>query len=118
MGFVILKKLLSCIGELRPVTSCSACMTGARVFRSCSGFSPGCWQLTRSDAMPTANAADFIPPSCWLLPCPYLFTRFLIPDTLVGLWLILGFYFFLRSLEVDTPSRLTCWGLAATCALN
>src|SRR3989454_8491784 len=43
---------------------------------------------------------------------PYLFTRFLIPDTLVGLWLILGFYFFLRSLEVDTPSRLTCWGLA------
>src|SRR5213082_17292 len=67
-GFVILKKLLSCIGELRPVTSCSACMTGARVFLSCSGFSPGCWQLTRSDAMPTANAADFIPPSCWLLP--------------------------------------------------
>ncbi len=49
---------------------------------------------------------------------PYLFTRFLIPDTLVGLWLILGFYFFLRSLEVDTPSRLTCWGLAATCGLN
>jgi 4-amino-4-deoxy-L-arabinose transferase-like glycosyltransferase len=49
---------------------------------------------------------------------PYLFTRFLIPDTLVGLWLILGFYFFLRSLEEDPPSRLTCWGLAATCALN
>src|SRR5213592_2199412 len=49
---------------------------------------------------------------------PYLFTRFLIPDTLVGLWLILGFYFFLRSLEVDTPSRLTCWGLAAAGGLN
>src|SRR6184192_976134 len=49
---------------------------------------------------------------------PYLFTRFLIPDTLVGLWLILGFYFFLRSLEEDPPSRLTCWGLAATCGLN
>src|SRR2546428_10753134 len=49
---------------------------------------------------------------------PYLFTRFLIPDTLVGLWLILGFYFFLRSLEEDPPSPLTCWGLAATCALN
>jgi len=49
---------------------------------------------------------------------PYLFTRFLIPDTLVGLWLILGFYFFLCSLEQDPPSRLTCWGLAATCALN
>src|SRR5213082_561856 len=49
---------------------------------------------------------------------PYLFTRFLIPDTLVGLWLILGFYFFLRSLEEYPPSRLTCWGLAATSALN
>src|SRR6266567_4044078 len=57
----------------------------------------------------------------WLLATalgPYLFTRFLIPDTLVGLWLILGFYFFLRSLEEDPPSRLTCWGLVATCALN
>src|SRR5437773_5503492 len=49
---------------------------------------------------------------------PYLFTRFLIPDTLVVLWLILGFYFFLRSLEEYPPSRLTCWGLAATCRLN
>ncbi len=49
---------------------------------------------------------------------PYLFTRFLIPDTLVGLWLALAFYFFLRSLAEDPPTRLTCWGLAASCALN
>src|SRR5438876_1051389 len=49
---------------------------------------------------------------------PYLFTRFLIPDTLVGLWLILGFYFFLRSLEEYPPSRLSCCGLAVACALN
>lgn len=49
---------------------------------------------------------------------PYLFTRFLIPDTLVGLWLTLSFYFFLRSLEEEKPSCFTCWGLAATCALN
>jgi 4-amino-4-deoxy-L-arabinose transferase-like glycosyltransferase len=49
---------------------------------------------------------------------PYLFTRFLIPDTLVGLWLTLAFYFFLRSLEEGRPSRFTCWGLAAACALN
>src|SRR5215469_655561 len=49
---------------------------------------------------------------------PYLFTRFLIPDTLVGLWLILSFYFFLRSLHEDPPSGFTCWGLAATSALN
>lgn len=49
---------------------------------------------------------------------PYLFTRFLIPDTLVGLWLTLSFLFFLRSLDEHPPSRWTCWGLAASCALN
>lgn len=49
---------------------------------------------------------------------PYLFTRFLIPDTLVGLWLALSAYFFLKSLRQDKPSRLTCWGLAAVCGLN
>ena len=49
---------------------------------------------------------------------PYIFTRFLIPDVLVGLWLTVSYYFFLRSLEEETPSRLTCWGFAAACALN
>ena len=49
---------------------------------------------------------------------PYLFTRFLIPDTLVGLWLTLSLYFFYRSLEEDPPSRFTAWGLAISCALN
>ncbi len=49
---------------------------------------------------------------------PYLFTRFIIPDILVGLWLTLGFDFFLRTLEEDTPSIASCWGLAATAALN
>ena len=49
---------------------------------------------------------------------PYLFTRFLIPDVSVGLWLVLSYYFFLRSLEEDPPSRLTCWGFAAACAFN
>jgi 4-amino-4-deoxy-L-arabinose transferase-like glycosyltransferase len=49
---------------------------------------------------------------------PYIFTRFLIPDVMVGLWLALSYYFFLRSLEEDPPSRLTCWGFAAVCALN
>jgi 4-amino-4-deoxy-L-arabinose transferase-like glycosyltransferase len=49
---------------------------------------------------------------------PYLFTRFLIPDVLVGLWLILTLGFFLRTLESPEPSRLACWGLAASCALN
>jgi 4-amino-4-deoxy-L-arabinose transferase-like glycosyltransferase len=49
---------------------------------------------------------------------PFLFTRFLIPDVAVGLWLTPTFWFFLISLEQAKPSRLTCWGLAAVCALN
>ena len=49
---------------------------------------------------------------------PYLFTRFQIPDVVVGLWLTLGFLFFLRSLEQEQPSWLVCWGFAASCALN
>lgn len=49
---------------------------------------------------------------------PYIFTRFLIPDVLVGLWLTVSYFFFLRSLEEENPSRLTCWGFAAACAMN
>lgn len=54
---------------------------------------------------------------------PFLFTRFLIPDVAVGLWLTLTFWLFLVSLEQTKlgqpkPARWTCWGLAAVCALN
>ncbi len=49
---------------------------------------------------------------------PYLFTRILIPDMLIGLWLVLGFHFFLRTLDEDPPSKLSCWGFAAAAALN
>jgi 4-amino-4-deoxy-L-arabinose transferase-like glycosyltransferase len=49
---------------------------------------------------------------------PFLFTRFLIPDVLVGLWLTLTFWFFLVSLEQARPSRFVCWGMAVVCALN
>jgi 4-amino-4-deoxy-L-arabinose transferase-like glycosyltransferase len=49
---------------------------------------------------------------------PFLFTRFLIPDVAVGLWLTLTFWLFLVSLEQAKPARWTCWGLAAVCALN
>src|SRR6516225_7226878 len=49
---------------------------------------------------------------------PYIFTRFQIPDVLVGLWLTAALYFFMRSLEEDPPSRLNCWGLAAACGCN
>lgn len=48
----------------------------------------------------------------------FVFTRFLIPEVLVALWLTLGYYFFLRSLEEELPSRFVCWGFAVTCALN
>ena len=48
----------------------------------------------------------------------YLFTRILIPDSLVALWLTLGFDFFLRGLQEERPSRLSCWGLALTAALS
>jgi 4-amino-4-deoxy-L-arabinose transferase-like glycosyltransferase len=49
---------------------------------------------------------------------PFIFTRILIPDMLVGLWLALGFDFFLTTLEQaergEKPSRRLCWGIAAT----
>lgn len=53
---------------------------------------------------------------------PFIFTRILIPDMLVGLWLALGFDFFLTTLEQaeagQKPSKWLCWGIAATMALN
>src|SRR5690349_12438051 len=36
---------------------------------------------------------------------PFIFTRILIPDMAVGLWLALGLDFFLTSLEQEKPSR-------------
>ncbi len=49
---------------------------------------------------------------------PYLFTRILIPDLLVGLWIGLGLYFFLQGWQEQQPSVFSCWALAATVALN
>jgi len=49
---------------------------------------------------------------------PYIFTRFQIPDAMVGLWMVLSAIFFLKSLEMERPSYWVCWGFAATCALN
>ncbi|HKW74081.1 MAG TPA: glycosyltransferase family 39 protein [Terriglobales bacterium] len=49
---------------------------------------------------------------------PFVFTRILIPDMLVALWMALGFDFFLTTLGQERPSRAACWGLAATMALN
>lgn len=49
---------------------------------------------------------------------PYLFTRILIPDLLVGLWIGLGLYFFLQGWQEPLSSRWSCWALAVTVALN
>jgi 4-amino-4-deoxy-L-arabinose transferase-like glycosyltransferase len=53
---------------------------------------------------------------------PFIYTRFMIPEMLVALWLAMGFDFFLTSLEQsergEQPSLLVCLGLAATMALN
>jgi 4-amino-4-deoxy-L-arabinose transferase-like glycosyltransferase len=51
-------------------------------------------------------------------PGIYIFTRFLIPDALVALWLELGLLFFLIGYEQKNPSRWACWCLAVTVALN
>jgi len=37
---------------------------------------------------------------------------------MVGLWVAVGLYFFLLGWQSQQPSRLACWGLAASVALN
>jgi len=49
---------------------------------------------------------------------PYLFTRILIPDVTVGLWIGLALYFFLDGWQSERPSLFSCWGIAAILALN
>lgn len=51
-------------------------------------------------------------------PGIFLYTRFLIPDVFVSLFLTLGLYWFLMAYEQDQPSRWLCWGVAVTMALN
>ena len=49
---------------------------------------------------------------------PYLFTRILIPDVTVGLWIGLALYFFLDGWQSENPSLFSCWAIAAVIALN
>lgn len=49
---------------------------------------------------------------------PYIFTRFFIPDIVVGLGLTLSADLFLRTLNQEPIRRTTCWALAAIIALN
>jgi 4-amino-4-deoxy-L-arabinose transferase-like glycosyltransferase len=51
-------------------------------------------------------------------PGIFVYTRFLIPDVLVAMWLTLGLYWFLIAYEQEQPSRWLCWGIALTIALN
>jgi 4-amino-4-deoxy-L-arabinose transferase-like glycosyltransferase len=51
-------------------------------------------------------------------PGIFLYTRFLIPDVFVALFLTLGLDWFLMAYEQDRPSRWLCWGVAVTMALN
>ena len=51
-------------------------------------------------------------------PGIFVYTRFLIPDAVVAMWLTLSLYFFLVAYEQDKPERWACWGFAITVALN
>ncbi|MGA8224163.1 MAG: glycosyltransferase family 39 protein [Candidatus Acidiferrales bacterium] len=51
-------------------------------------------------------------------PGIYIFTRFMIPDVWVVVWLTASIYLFLIAYEQENPSRWVCWGLALTVALN
>jgi 4-amino-4-deoxy-L-arabinose transferase-like glycosyltransferase len=46
----------------------------------------------------------------------FIYSRILIPDVIVCLWISLSMLMFWKSLE--QPSRATAWGFAAACALN
>jgi 4-amino-4-deoxy-L-arabinose transferase-like glycosyltransferase len=48
----------------------------------------------------------------------FIYTRILIPDAIVCLWLSLALMLFWISLQDAKPSRATAWGFAAACALN
>jgi len=51
-------------------------------------------------------------------PGIFVFTRFMIPDVWVVVWLTATIYLFLVAYEQENPSRWVCWGLALTVALN
>lgn len=48
----------------------------------------------------------------------FVFTRFLISDALVAMFLTFGLYFFLRASEQAEPPRSLCWAMIVTIALN
>lgn len=51
-------------------------------------------------------------------PGLFVYTRFMIPDVFVALWLTLGMWAFWEMLQSDRPAVWLCWSLAASTALN
>jgi len=49
---------------------------------------------------------------------PYIYTRFEIPDIMVGFWLIITVHLFWRTLDQAKPTRLLCWGIGIVTACN
>ena len=48
----------------------------------------------------------------------FIFTRIIIPDIDVCLWLTLALFCYWLTEQQTAPNRLLCWGFAACCALN
>ena len=48
----------------------------------------------------------------------FIYTRIILPDVIVCLWLSISMLLFWISLGQEKPSRATAWGFAAACALN
>jgi 4-amino-4-deoxy-L-arabinose transferase-like glycosyltransferase len=48
----------------------------------------------------------------------FIFTRIIIPDVAVCLWLTLALFCYWLTEQQSSPNRLLCWGFAACCALN
>jgi len=66
-----------------------------------------------------SERAGFWAAVVFLASCgPYLFTRILIPDVTVGLWIGLALYLFFDGWQSEKPTLLSCWGIAALVALN
>src|SRR5580658_6920511 len=48
----------------------------------------------------------------------FIFTRIIIPDIAVCLWLTLALFCYWLTEQQTAPNRLLCWGFATCCALN
>lgn len=49
---------------------------------------------------------------------PYIYTRFVIPDIMIGFWLTITVHLFLRTLAQERPSLLLCWSIGIVTSLD